>query len=132
MPPIFNINDAFFIDGRPAVIIAFRHQGKGRKHVQPRYCFRGLGERLLTDIIIRHHVTVRIRYFQVITEHLVEFDAQILNAGLLPFLCFQLHQPALALRLCLAQLVNLLVITLFEDTAVPDGNGRFFRDGRID
>ena len=42
MPPVFDIDHAFFIDLRTHVVIPLCHKRKGGKHIEGRHCLRRL------------------------------------------------------------------------------------------
>ena len=45
-----------------------------------------VGQRLLAHIVVRHQILIGIGHFQIIAEHLVVFDTEVLDAGALPLL----------------------------------------------
>ena len=87
-----------------------------------------IGQGLFADKIFRNQIFKGIRNLKVVTEHLVVFDLQVLNTGAFTLPCFQLSQPCLALGLCMAQAVRLLVVAIPYHAALTDRDRRFLND----
>ena len=87
-----------------------------------------VGEGLAADVIIRHQVFIRIGHFYVITEHFIVSHPEIFYAGLLPLPFLKLCQPGLSFGLGFLEMVDLLMISLFQNTAFLDWDRRVFLD----
>ena len=78
--------------------------------------------------MLRHKLIIGARDFEIIAEHAVEADLQILDARALAFLLADLLDQAAAAILNAAQFIEILVKALADDTAVLDDCRRFFDD----
>ena len=86
-------------------------------------------QRLLSLIVVRHHVLEGIGDFKIIAEYFVVLDPQVLDAGTLLVLRLQIHQPLPALGLGFAELVNIGVEPRADDPAFLDLDGRLVLNG---
>jgi len=88
-----------------------------------------VGEGLLSGIVFRHHIFEGIGHLQIIAEYLVVFDLQIADACLFPLFGFQFRQPGFSFCFCLAEMVHIFIITIFDDAALLHGKRRFLHNG---
>ena len=86
---------------------------------------------LLAHIVFGHQVLKGIGDFKIIAEDLVVFDPEVFDSGPFPVLRLQVHQPLLSLGPGFPQMVYILIEACFNDTALPDRDGRFLLDGPV-
>ena len=91
-----------------------------------------VGKRLFSGVTNRHEIVVGLRDFDIITEHAVVADLQILDPGLFTFACLQLRDPFVAVSFGVAQFVELFVKTVGDDIGIVRAHGRIRRNGARD
>ena len=92
----------------------------------------GVGEGLLAYVVLRHLAGVSAGDFDIIPEHPVVADLQVLDAGALFLLGLHPGDDALAVGHFETELVDLGVVSRLDHAAFPDGKGRILHDGAVD
>ena len=82
----------------------------------------GTHQGLFADIIVRNQIFEGIGDFKIVAEDFVVLDAEIFDAGALPVLSLQIHQPFFAVVAGIAQMVDIRVKSGLDDIAFPDGD----------
>ena len=90
-----------------------------------------VGQGLLAGVAHGYHVVVGLGDFNVIAEHLVVLHAQVSDARLLTLALFQLDDPLFAAGGCSAVLIQHGAVTVVDDAALGDGDGRIGMDGTL-
>ena len=107
--------------GRDIVLQLFELRGKVPLAVD---------ERLLAYVFLRQlHGSGGVRHVDIIPEHLVVADLELLDAGALLFPCLQLGDALCAVVADVAQTVYLLAVAGAEDAALTHGERRLIADG---
>ena len=83
----------------------------------------GLGQCLLANPVGRHLVLVRVAHLEVVAKHVVVANLQALDACRLYLALLHLQQVTLALICYLAQLVELCIHAIHDDTTVCNQQG---------
>ena len=86
-------------------------------------------ERLFADIASGDLVGIALVDFDIITEHLIESDFEILNARLLALARFDIGEPCRAFAACAAVFVKLRGKSVPDKAAVFDRARTIFGDG---
>ena len=103
-------------------------------HIFQFFKFRGniplcIGHRLFPGPCFRHQIFIGVGHLQIVAENFIVFNAEIFNAGILPFGLFHLSQPLLALGFCMAVLVDRFMVSGFYNTTLFNRNRRFIFNG---
>ena len=77
----------------------------------------GVTQGLLADVVVRHHVQVRCRHIDVITEDLVVSDFQGSDTAAFPLGCLECVHPRLPLPDNLAEFIKFIAIPIANDAA---------------
>ena len=89
-------------------------------------------ERLLADIAVRDQIQLALCDLDIIAEHAVISHAQVPDAGLFLFAGLDLREHPLAAGLDGAQLIELFVRAVADETALAQQKRRIVHDGRVD
>ena len=92
----------------------------------------GVRQRLFSGIVIRYKVFKRVRNFQIIAKYLVVLDLHVFDTGFLPLTRLKFTQPLLSFCLCMAVIIDHLVVAVFDHTAVAHQIRRIIDDSCID
>ena len=91
-----------------------------------------VGEGLLADVGIGHHVHEGLGDLDVVAEDLVVAHLEGLDAGALLLLGGHPIHPALPVGHDGAEAIHLGIVAVGDHTAVTDGEGRLLADGAVD
>ena len=92
----------------------------------------GSDQGLFADVVVRDQVLEGIGDLEIIAENLIVFDAQVLDAGPLPVLSLQVHEPLPAVVPGVPQVVDVGVEAGADHPALADGDRRFIDDGLLE
>ena len=90
-----------------------------------------VGQRLLPHIFLGHIAAFAPCDVNIIAEHFVVTHFQRPNAGAFPLSLLQIYQPLLAVDQHIPQCVNLLVVTIANEVALPHRKGRLGMHGSL-
>ena len=85
-----------------------------------------VGKRLFSDIVVRDHVVVRPRHLEIVSEHLVEPDLEVLYPCSFAFAGLQSRDPVLSILYRTFEFVQLLGIAFLYQAALLYGKRRIF------
>ena len=89
----------------------------------------GIGQRLTAGVAQGHLIQIALGHFDIVPEHPVILDAQVLDAGLLPLGGFHVQHPLLAVGGSVPVLVQLGVVAGADIAALLQRQGRVWIDG---
>lgn len=87
-----------------------------------------VSQRLFADIAHGHHVVIRLGDLNIIPENSIVLHPQIANAGFISFPLLQLNDPLLAAGGRQTILIQHGAVSIIDDSALCNGDGRIRMD----